>query len=101
MGCSFPVVSQLSLVHLNILWSRKQSETQKAKEVYKLHKGQENLTLQDKDYRGRVTLLQEELQMGHSVLYIAKVKPTDAGIYICIIEYGGNDYKYITLEVIG
>ncbi|KAJ6669557.1 hypothetical protein lerEdw1_000105 [Lerista edwardsae] len=99
MGCRFPVDSQLNLARLNILWRRMQSETQEAKEVYKLHGGQEDLTLQDKDYRGRATLLQEELQMGLSVLHITKVKPTDAGIYICVIEYGGNDYKYITLEV--
>ncbi|XP_066472846.1 programmed cell death 1 ligand 2-like [Tiliqua scincoides] len=100
MGCRFPVDSQLNLIHLSILWSRMQSETQKSKEVYKLHRGQEDLTLQDEDYRGRATLLQEELQMGRSVLHLTKVKPTDAGIYICVIDYGGSDYKYITLEVV-
>lgn len=100
MGCRFPVDSQLNLIHLSILWRRMSSDSQEAKEVYRLHRGQEDLMLQNKDYRGRARLLQEELQMGHSVIHLTKVKPRDAGSYICIIDYGGNDYKYITLEVV-
>nr|XP_056704877.1 programmed cell death 1 ligand 2-like [Euleptes europaea]XP_056722673.1 programmed cell death 1 ligand 2-like [Euleptes europaea] len=98
LRCHFPVESQLNFKMLSILWKRI-LPNQEEKEIYKLHKGQENLTLQDPDYRGRVTLLHEELQMGCSALIITKVKITDAGSFLCVINYGEADYKYITLEV--
>ncbi|XP_048360764.1 programmed cell death 1 ligand 1-like [Sphaerodactylus townsendi] len=98
LRCCFPVNSQLDFKMLSILWKRT-SPRQEEKEIYKLHKGQEDLTLQDPDYRGRATLLHEELQMGCSALSITKVKVTDAGSFLCVINYGEADYKYITLEV--
>ncbi|XP_060093354.1 programmed cell death 1 ligand 2-like [Heteronotia binoei] len=98
LRCRFPVNSQLNFKMLSILWGKK-SPKQEEKEIYKLHKGQEDLTLQDPDYRGRATLLHEELQMGYSALSISSVKITDAGSFLCVINYGEADYKYIILEV--
>ncbi|XP_015262952.1 PREDICTED: programmed cell death 1 ligand 2 [Gekko japonicus] len=98
LRCRFPVDSQLNFKMLSILWKRISSK-QEEKEIYKLHKGQEDLTLQDPDYRGRATLLHEELPMGFSALSITSVKITDAGSFLCVINYGEADYKYITLEV--
>ncbi|XP_077201080.1 programmed cell death 1 ligand 2-like isoform X2 [Paroedura picta] len=98
LRCRFPVDSHLNFTMLSLLWKRI-SPKQEEKEIYKLHKGQEDLTLQDPDYRGRATLLHEELQMGCSALSITSVKITDAGSFLCVINYGEADYKYITLEV--
>ncbi|XP_054842744.1 programmed cell death 1 ligand 1 isoform X2 [Eublepharis macularius] len=92
------VDSQLNLKMLSILWKRISSK-QEEKEVYKLHKGQEDLMQQDPDYRGRANLLHNELQMGCSALNLTNVKMTDAGSFLCVINYGEADYKYITLEV--
>lgn len=100
LRCRFPVDSQLNFKMLSILW-KKTSPKEEEKEIYKLHQGQEDLTQQDPDYRGRATLLHEELQMGHSALSITSVKITDEGSFLCVIKYGEADYKYITLEVKG
>ncbi|XP_061485342.1 programmed cell death 1 ligand 1 isoform X2 [Rhineura floridana] len=97
MGCCFPVHSPLDLTSLSVSWQRKLSELDK--EVYKLNKGQEDLTQQDSAYRGRAAVLHEELKKGHSLLHITNVKLTDAGTYVCVVDYEGADYKYITLEV--
>ncbi|XP_060124802.1 programmed cell death 1 ligand 2 isoform X2 [Zootoca vivipara] len=97
MGCHFPVHSPLNLMGLSVSWQRKLSLGDK--EVYKLNNGQEDLTHQDSDYHGRASLSREELDKGLSLLSIANVKPTDAGVYICVVKYEGADYKYITLEV--
>uniref|UniRef100_A0A8C0GA93 CD274 molecule n=1 Tax=Chelonoidis abingdonii TaxID=106734 RepID=A0A8C0GA93_CHEAB len=61
--------------------------------------GKENLNNQHSNYRGRVNLLKEKLQLGQSMLQITNVKPTDAGTYLCLIGYEGADYKTITLQV--
>uniref|UniRef100_A0A8C0HL32 Programmed cell death 1 ligand 2 n=1 Tax=Buteo japonicus TaxID=224669 RepID=A0A8C0HL32_9AVES len=54
---------------------------------------------QHHDYIGRATLLHSELKLGRALLQITSVKITDAGSYLCLIDYQGVDYKYITLEV--
>ncbi|KAH0628311.1 hypothetical protein JD844_009267 [Phrynosoma platyrhinos] len=99
MGCRFPARDPFNLTTLSVLWQKKASEGHEVKEVYKLSKGQENLRQQHTDYRGRVTLLPEELKMGHSMLHINNVKVTDAGIYVCLVHDEGVDLKYINLDV--
>uniref|UniRef100_A0A8C8BI41 Ig-like domain-containing protein n=1 Tax=Otus sunia TaxID=257818 RepID=A0A8C8BI41_9STRI len=54
---------------------------------------------QHHDYIGRAALLHSELKLGRAILQITSVKITDAGSYLCLIDYQGVDYKYITLEV--
>uniref|UniRef100_A0A663FA08 Programmed cell death 1 ligand 2 n=1 Tax=Aquila chrysaetos chrysaetos TaxID=223781 RepID=A0A663FA08_AQUCH len=54
---------------------------------------------QHHDNIGRAALLHSELKLGRALLQITSVKITDAGSYLCLIDYQGVDYKYITLEV--
>uniref|UniRef100_A0A8C5X3U4 Ig-like domain-containing protein n=1 Tax=Malurus cyaneus samueli TaxID=2593467 RepID=A0A8C5X3U4_9PASS len=51
------------------------------------------------DFKGRIKLLKENLNLGQSLLQITDVKLRDAGDYRCLIEYGGADYKTIHLKV--
>uniref|UniRef100_A0A8C9EMK7 Ig-like domain-containing protein n=1 Tax=Pavo cristatus TaxID=9049 RepID=A0A8C9EMK7_PAVCR len=51
------------------------------------------------DFQGRTKLLKENLDLGQSLLQISNVKLRDAGLYHCLIEYGGADYKTINLKV--
>ncbi|XP_007065662.2 programmed cell death 1 ligand 2 [Chelonia mydas] len=99
MECRFPVDGQLNLKDLSVSWEQKGLKEQKPKEVYTLQKGEEDLKSQHRDYRGRATLLRDKLNLGYSVLQITSVKLMDAGSYLCLIDYRGADYKYITLEV--
>ncbi|XP_074850190.1 programmed cell death 1 ligand 1 [Carettochelys insculpta] len=96
MECRFQVNGQLKLQDLSVIWEKKEEE---AKEIYKLHKGKENFTTQHSDFRERVQLLKEKLQLGQSMLQITSIKLTDAGTYRCLIGYEGADYKTITLQV--
>uniref|UniRef100_A0A8C8SSG8 Programmed cell death 1 ligand 2 n=1 Tax=Pelusios castaneus TaxID=367368 RepID=A0A8C8SSG8_9SAUR len=99
MECRFPVDGQFNLKDLSVSWEQQGLTEQKPKEVYTLHKGEEVLKFQHIDYRGRATLLHDELKLGYSVLQITSVKVLDAGTYRCLIDYKGADYKYITLDV--
>ncbi|XP_062984620.1 programmed cell death 1 ligand 1-like [Elgaria multicarinata webbii] len=99
MGCRFRASEPLNLTRLSVLWQARLSREDAAKEVYKLTKGQEDLTQQHRDFRGRATVLQAELKMGCSMLRLTNVKLRDAGTYICLVDYKGDDYKYINLEV--
>uniref|UniRef100_A0A803Y7Q8 Programmed cell death 1 ligand 2 n=1 Tax=Meleagris gallopavo TaxID=9103 RepID=A0A803Y7Q8_MELGA len=75
MECRFPVNGSLNLGLLTLLSS------------------------QHHDYMGRAALLHNELKSGRAILQITSIKITDAGSYLCLIDYQGADYKYITLEV--
>uniref|UniRef100_A0A663NCH4 Ig-like domain-containing protein n=1 Tax=Athene cunicularia TaxID=194338 RepID=A0A663NCH4_ATHCN len=57
--------------------------------------------LSHSDFRGRIKLLKENLNLGQSLLQITDVKLRDAGFYRCLIGYGGADYKTINLKVKG
>uniref|UniRef100_K7G9L2 CD274 molecule n=1 Tax=Pelodiscus sinensis TaxID=13735 RepID=K7G9L2_PELSI len=96
MECRFRVNGQLKLQDLSIIWVKKEEHT---KEVYKLHKGKENFQTQHSNFRGRVKLLKDKLELGQSVLQVTNIKLTDAGTYRCLIGYEGADYKTITLQV--
>uniref|UniRef100_A0A663NCZ2 Ig-like domain-containing protein n=1 Tax=Athene cunicularia TaxID=194338 RepID=A0A663NCZ2_ATHCN len=76
MECRFPVNGSLNLGLLTVVWEQKRQ-----------------------NYIGRAALLHSELKLGRAILQITSVKITDAGSYLCLIDYQGVDYKYITLEV--
>ncbi|KAJ7335489.1 hypothetical protein JRQ81_013430 [Phrynocephalus forsythii] len=100
LGCRFPVADPFHVRALNVLWGKKTSKPAEAKEVYVLSQGKEDLLRQHQDYQGRAGMLPEGLQRGQSMLHITNVKITDAGTYMCLIQYEKDaDYKYITLEV--
>ncbi|NWW72178.1 PD1L1 protein, partial [Climacteris rufus] len=95
MECTFPVNGKLKFSDLSVSWEKKDE----LKQVYVLLKGEEDFTSQHSDFRGRIKLLKENLNLGQSLLQITDVKLRDAGVYHCVIDYGGADYKKIHLEV--
>ncbi|XP_068785231.1 programmed cell death 1 ligand 2 isoform X2 [Struthio camelus] len=99
MECRFPVNGSLNLGLLSVVWEQRRQGQPKSKEVYTLRNGKAFLSSQHHDYIGRAALLQNELELGRAVLQITSVKITDAGSYLCLIDYQGADYKYVTLEV--
>lgn len=97
MECTFPVNGKLEFRDLSVSWDKKEG----LKQVYVLRKGEEDLKNQHSDFRGRIKLLKESLNLGQSVLQITDVKLRDAGVYRCVVDYGGADYKTIHLKVKG
>ncbi|XP_032941108.1 programmed cell death 1 ligand 1-like isoform X2 [Catharus ustulatus] len=95
MQCTFPVNGELEFRDLSVSWEKKDE----SKQVYVLHKGEEDFKNQHIDFRGRIKLLKENLNLGQSLLQITDVKLKDAGVYRCVIVYGGADYKTIHLKV--
>ncbi|KFV98734.1 Programmed cell death 1 ligand 1, partial [Eurypyga helias] len=96
MECTFPVNGKLKLRDLSVSWEKKDEFK---KQVYVLLKGEEDFKSQHSDFRGRIKLLKENLNLGQSLLQITDVKLKDAGFYRCLIGYGGADYKTINLKV--
>lgn len=101
MECRFPVNGSLNLGFLSVVWEQKRQGQSESRDVYALHKGKALPPSQHHDYMGRAALLHDELKSGRAILQITSVKITDAGSYLCLIDYQGADYKYITLEVTG
>ncbi|XP_065717696.1 programmed cell death 1 ligand 2-like [Patagioenas fasciata] len=99
MECRFPVNGSLNLELLTVVWEQKKQGQSKSKEVYTLRNGKVFPPSQHHDSIGRAALLLSELKLGRAILQITSVKITDAGSYLCLIDYQGVDYKYITLEV--
>lgn len=97
MECTFPVNGELEFRDLSVSWEKKDE----SKQIYVLHEGEEDCKNQDNDFRGRIKLLKENLNLGQSLLQITDVKLRDAGVYRCVIVYGGADYKTIHLKVKG
>lgn len=98
MECTFPVNGKLKFGDLSVSWEKKDKLK---KQVYVLLKGEEDFKSQHSDFRGRIKLLKENLNLGQSLLQITDVKLRDAGFYRCLIGYGGADYKTINLRVKG
>lgn len=101
MECRFPVNGSVDLGLLTVFWEQKRQGSLKAKEVYTFRNGKALRPSQHPDYIGRASLLHSELEAGRAILQITNVKITDAGSYLCLIDYQGVDYKYISLEVTG
>ncbi|XP_010391171.1 programmed cell death 1 ligand 1 isoform X3 [Corvus cornix cornix] len=95
MECTFPVNGKLKFRDLSVSWEKKDE----LKQVYELVKGEEHFKNQHSDFRGRIKLLKENLNLGQSLLQITDVKLRDAGVYRCVIAYEGADYKTIHLKV--
>uniref|UniRef100_A0A5F9CE32 Programmed cell death 1 ligand 1 n=1 Tax=Oryctolagus cuniculus TaxID=9986 RepID=A0A5F9CE32_RABIT len=91
--CKFPVEKQLDLNSLVVYWEMGD------KQIIQFVHGNENLKVQHSSYRQRAQLLKDQLHLGIAALQITDVKLRDAGVYCCMISYGGADYKRITLKV--
>ncbi|XP_048787923.1 programmed cell death 1 ligand 2-like isoform X1 [Lagopus muta] len=99
MECRFPVNGSLNLGLLSVVWEQKRQGQLESRDVYTLRNGKALLSSQHHDYMGRAALLHNELKSGRAILQITSVRITDVGSYLCLIDYQGADYKYITLEV--
>ncbi|XP_048207987.1 programmed cell death 1 ligand 1 [Perognathus longimembris pacificus] len=93
MECRFPVENQLDMISLAVYWEKEE------KQIIQFVLGQEDLKDQHSSYRQRAWLLKDQLIKGNVALHITDVKLQDAGVYCCMISYGGADYKRITLKV--
>ncbi|XP_051055918.1 programmed cell death 1 ligand 1 [Phodopus roborovskii] len=91
--CRFPVEGQLDLLSLVVYWEKNDNQ------VIQFVDGKADLTHQHSSFRGRAWLPKEQLLKGNAGLQITNVKLQDAGVYCCMIGYGGADYKRITLKV--
>ncbi|XP_068031777.1 programmed cell death 1 ligand 2-like isoform X1 [Anomalospiza imberbis] len=99
MECRFTVNGSVDLGLLTVFWEQKRQGSLKPKEVYAFRNGKALCPSQHPDYIGRASLLHSELMLGRAILQITDVKITDAGSYLCLIDYQGVDYKYIALKV--
>ncbi|KAB0390404.1 hypothetical protein E2I00_004942 [Balaenoptera physalus] len=93
LECRFPVDKQLNLLALVVYWEMED------KKIIQFVNGEEDLNVQHSSYNQRALLLKDQLSLGKAALQITDVKLQDAGIYCCLISYGGADYKRITLKV--
>jgi len=95
LECRFPVDKQLNLLVLVVYWEMED------KKIIQFVNGKEDPNVQHSSYHGRAQLLKDQLFLGKAALQITDVKLQDAGVYCCLISYGGADYKRITLKVNG
>ncbi|XP_004838302.1 programmed cell death 1 ligand 1 isoform X2 [Heterocephalus glaber] len=91
--CNFQVENQLDLLSLSVYWEKED------KHIIQFVHGKEDPEVQHSSFRHRAQLLKDQLFKGNAALQITDVKLQDAGVYYCIISYGGADYKRITLKV--
>ncbi|XP_076775103.1 programmed cell death 1 ligand 1 isoform X2 [Arvicanthis niloticus] len=91
--CRFPVEQELDLLALVVYWEKED------RQVIQFVEGKEDLKPQHSSFRGRASLPKDQLLKGNAALQITNVKLQDAGVYCCMISYGGADYKRITLKV--
>ncbi|KAM6170108.1 programmed cell death 1 ligand 1 [Rhynchocyon petersi] len=93
MECTFPVGEKLNLDVLVVYWEMGD------KKIIQFVNGKEDPKVQHNSYSQRAQLLKDQLSQGKAMLQITDVKLRDAGVYFCLISYGGADYKRITLKV--
>ncbi|XP_008056182.1 programmed cell death 1 ligand 1 [Carlito syrichta] len=91
--CRFPVDKHLDLFSLVVYWEMDN------KKIIQFVRGEEDLKVQHRSFSQRARLLKDQLYLGSATLQITDVKLRDAGVYRCMISYGGADYKRITLKV--
>ncbi|OCU01041.1 programmed cell death 1 ligand 2 [Xenopus laevis] len=98
--CSFPVEENVHISKkLKVSWEHIDSFQDKSQDVLILNEGQLDLKRQPDSFKGRTTLLMEELNNGRAVLEITNLKITDSGKYRCVLQLDGSDYKTISLKV--
>eukprot|EP00079_Xenopus_tropicalis_P032676 XP_017946447.1 PREDICTED: programmed cell death 1 ligand 2 [Xenopus tropicalis] len=98
--CSFPPEENVYISKkLKVSWEHIDSFQGKSQDVLMLTDGKLVLEKQSDTFRGRTTLLMEELNNGRAVLEITNVKLTDSGKYRCVLQLDGSDYKTISLKV--
>ncbi|KAM8827815.1 uncharacterized protein AB9W97_004086 isoform 1-T3 [Spinachia spinachia] len=99
MGCKFQPKPSNRNADLKVTWHWIGSSS--VREVYRMENWEELSASRDADYRGRVTLLPEELDEGVAKLQVSRLRINDSGTYQCLVQTEqGADYKAITLSVV-
>ncbi|XP_074053575.1 programmed cell death 1 ligand 1 [Macrotis lagotis] len=91
MECNFPVGEKFNLSALTVYWDKEEEFLVKFVHGKEVHKTPNS--------NPRLRHLNDQLFKGKSLLHITNVKIEDAGVYRCLIGYGGADYKRISLSV--
>lgn len=99
MKCNFPVPKEDDLNKLKVSWKHFPQKHHEARQVTMFNNGREDVSSQENMYKGRASLLVQELKNGEAILQIKEVKPIDAGTYLCLLQLGGSDYQDIKLNV--
>ncbi|XP_037607921.1 uncharacterized protein LOC119477840 [Sebastes umbrosus] len=99
MGCRFQ--PKLPNIHADLKVTWQWIGSTSAREVYHMDNRKERLESRDPDYRGRVKLLDAELEQGWAKLQISRLRINDSGTYQCLVQTAeGSDYKTISLSVV-
>ncbi|XP_069820383.1 programmed cell death 1 ligand 1-like isoform X2 [Dendropsophus ebraccatus] len=99
MVCKFPVPKEDDLNKLKVFWKHYPTRHDNARQVTRFTNGRVDVLSQENLYKGRASMVIEELKNGMAILKIKEVKLTDAGTYVCALELGGSDYQEIRLSV--
>ncbi|XP_063770053.1 programmed cell death 1 ligand 1-like [Pseudophryne corroboree] len=99
MTCKFPLSKKEDINELKVSWQYVSPKQSLPRQVIMFKNGKEDLLTQESTYKGRATLLLEELNNGQAILQIQDVKLSDAGTYLCALELGGSDFQNIKLDV--
>ncbi|KAM4053923.1 programmed cell death 1 ligand 2-like isoform 2-T3 [Anomaloglossus baeobatrachus] len=100
MVCKFPVTEQDDLGKLKVSWQHLQPKPHdEPSQVTMFNNGREDVLSQEKMYKGRASLITQELKNGMAILKIEEVKLTDAGEYLCVLQLVGSDFQVIMLKV--
>ncbi|XP_072259335.1 programmed cell death 1 ligand 1 [Pyxicephalus adspersus] len=97
MSCHFPFKKDEDINELKVSWQHHEAHVKT--QVVRFTNGKEEPINQENPYRGRASLLTEELIKGEAILQIKDVKLIDAGTYLCMLQFEGSDYHKVTLEV--
>ncbi|XP_067862765.1 CD276 antigen-like isoform X2 [Heptranchias perlo] len=82
LSCSFTVYGESSLQQLVINWQRVETD----EVVYSYYYGKDQLSRQSPRYSGRTSLFPAELKQGNASMKLDRVRPEDAGQYMCFVS---------------
>ncbi|MGH0165994.1 UNVERIFIED_CONTAM: hypothetical protein FKN15_064258, partial [Acipenser sinensis] len=85
----------LSAVDMEVRWFRKRFD----RPVHLFLNQRDQLSIQDRAYRGRTALSPEALQTGDISLHLRNLQPSDRGLYTCL-AVDGSQYEEEQTEVI-
>lgn len=86
----------LSAVGFHVRWDRVGSD----QPVHLYRYGRDDTALQDEAFRGRTRLFQEELWNGNVSLRLTDLRPSDSGVYHCLVQGDRwEDQRDITLLI--
>ncbi|XP_051907656.1 programmed cell death 1 ligand 1-like isoform X2 [Hippocampus zosterae] len=98
MGCRFHPLSPYPYDNLTMAWYWISGD--RFREVYRLDHGQEQMSFQHPDFRGRARVLMDGIKDGWARLQVSRLRINDTGTYQCLVRTrNGADFKHINLSV--